>query len=61
MKPKTFYILMIVCGLSLFSSAKQSGKYCDNKTCCNYNKQKCSKQAKQADFELRPLQLVFGI
>ena len=66
MKPKTFYILAIVCSLSLLSSAKQSGQYCDKKTCCGYGKPKCPKQAAptrsaQADYNLPTLRLVFGI
>jgi len=64
MKPKTFYILMIVCSMSLFSSAKQTGKYCDKKTCCEYNKQQSMKQGKvaqQTDLDMPPLRLMFGI
>jgi hypothetical protein len=66
MKPKTFYLLMIICSMSLLSSAKQSGKDCD-KTCSGFSKQKCPKQAqpkaaKEADYDLPPLQLLmYGI
>lgn len=67
MKPKTIYMLMIICSMSLLSSAKQSGKYCD-KTCTGFTKQKCTEQAKPkaakeaASYDLPPLQLLtYGI
>jgi hypothetical protein len=67
MKPKTIYILMIICCMGLLSSAKQSGKDCDKTTCNGFTKQKCPKQAqpktaKEADYDLPPLQLLmYGI
>jgi hypothetical protein len=67
MKQKTFYILAIICCMSLFSSAKQSGKNCDDKICCKQNKLKVAKQvqakpAVKTGFDLSPLQVfVFGM
>ena len=63
MKLKTLYILILICSMSFFSSAKQSGKNCDNRTCCNMSKPVTtklarSKMAKEADFDLPPLQLL---
>ena len=40
MKPKTFYILLLICSLSLFSSAKQAGSKCDKQNCCKFYEQK---------------------
>ncbi len=63
MKQKIFYILILICSISFFSSAKQTGKNCDKRTCCNMSKpvttkQDRSKMAKEADFDLPPLQLL---
>jgi hypothetical protein len=67
MKPKTIYLIMIICSMSLLSSAKKSGQDCDKKTLSGFNKQKCTKQAqpksaREADYDLPPLQLLmYGI
>jgi hypothetical protein len=58
MKQKTFYILAIVCCMSLFSSAKQIGKKCDH--LCKYDQSKCPKQVlketkEKAGYDLSPL------
>jgi hypothetical protein len=63
MKQKIFYILLIICCMSLFSSAKQSGKESIRKTCCDLSKAKCTNQirpkaAKETDFDLPPLKLL---
>ena len=34
MKPKTFYLLLIVCTISLFTAARQVEKKCDKQKCC---------------------------
>jgi len=64
MKQKTIYILVIVCCLSLFSSAKQAGKKeCPQKGCCQFSKQKLAEKEAQAkekakkSYDLSPLQL----
>ncbi|MEI9807061.1 MAG: hypothetical protein WDO16_03800 [Bacteroidota bacterium] len=63
MKQKTIYIILIVCCLSLFSSAKQMGKEeCVKKSCCKINELKAARERdakKQAEktYDLSPLQL----
>jgi len=67
MKPKTFYILMIICGMSLLSAAKQVGTKCDKQKCCRLNEQKAGKKllpkgAEKASYGHSPLSLcLFGI
>ena len=57
----------LICCMSIFSSAKQSGNNCDKKSHCMPNKQNCTKQSRpesgaRMGFDLSPLQLfVFGI
>jgi hypothetical protein len=63
MKSKTIYLLMIICSMSLLSSAKNG---CDKTICNGFSKQKCPKQAlqtaeKEADLSLPPLQVMFTI
>ncbi len=49
MKPKTIYILMIICSMSLFSAAKQAGSKCDKQKCCKFYQEKSeTKPARQA-------------
>jgi hypothetical protein len=62
MKQKTIYIIMIVCCLSLYSSAKQAGKgECPN--ACKLIRQKLAEKEAQAkeeakkSYDLSPLQL----
>jgi P pilus assembly chaperone PapD len=62
MKQKIFYIVVIVCCLSLFSSAKQAGKVCVKNTNCQLSKKKMEnavqdKNKGQAEFDLSPLRL----
>ena len=66
MKKKIVYILLVVCTMSLFSSAKQimRGK-ADNDCCCNDKKETNAENAKKATKEepnLPPFNLLpFGI
>ncbi len=62
MKPKTFYILMIICSVSLLSSAKQTGSKCDKQKCCKLNVQNADKKllpkgAEKTGFDHSPLSL----
>jgi hypothetical protein len=63
MKQKTIYIIVVVCCLSLFSSAKQAGKKeCPQKISCKLNKQKLEEEARakekaKASYDLSSLQL----
>ncbi|MDP4262381.1 MAG: hypothetical protein Q8941_07600 [Bacteroidota bacterium] len=64
MKQKTFYILIIICSIGLFSSARPNGKECDREACSRYNhssacaKPCLSKTVKEADMELPPMRLL---
>ena len=51
MKPKTIYILMIICAMSLIAAAKQADSKCDKQKCCKAYEQKGAKKLaeKQAD------------
>ena len=44
MNPKTVYILMIICSMSLFSSARQADSKCDKQSCCKFYEQKAAKK-----------------
>ena len=62
MKPKTFYILMIICSMSLFTAAKQVGSKCDKQKCCKLNEQKTEKKqlpkgAAKTGYDHSPLSL----
>jgi hypothetical protein len=66
MKKKIVYILLVVCSLSLFSSAKQIMRgTADNDCCCNNKKETNAVNTKKADKEelnLPPFNLLpFGI
>lgn len=61
MKPKTIYILMIICCMSLLSFAKQAHIACDKKA--GGYKAKCipvikASAIKEADVDLRPLRIL---
>jgi len=61
MKQKTIYIILVVCCLSLFSSAKQYGKTCVKDPCCKYSKQKAAakeaalREQAQKAYDISPL------
>jgi len=62
MKPKTFYILMIICSMSLLSAAKQGGSKCDKQKCARFYEQKAGKKlspqgVEKAGFDHSPLSL----
>ena len=62
MKPKTFYILMFIVCMSLFSAAKQAGSKCDKQKCCKLNEQKAAKKqlpkgAAKTGYDHSPLSL----
>jgi hypothetical protein len=66
MKKKIVYILLIVCSLSLFSSAKQIMRGAEDNDCCRNNKKDTNAMnTKKADKEvpnLPPFNLLpFGI
>jgi hypothetical protein len=63
MKQKIFYILMLICCMSLFSSAKQSGKVCTKKTIYSSGTPGITKQVEpkaenETEFDLPPLRLL---
>ena len=61
MKQKTIYIILVVCCLSLFSSAKQLGKNCVKNGGCKYSKQKAAvkeatlREQAQDAYDISPL------
>lgn len=63
MKLKIFYLLLLICGISMISSAKQ--KACKAGSCCRSQKEEFAPQIKSAGkngFDLSPLRhFVFNI
>jgi len=62
MKPKTIYILMIICAMSLIAAAKQADSKCDKQKCCKAYEQKSTqkmlpKSAEKAGYDHSPLSL----
>ena len=57
MKQKVFYIILVICCLSTFSSAKQTGKECQMNTCCKLKKQDTPKEKGNTDYNFYPLNL----
>jgi hypothetical protein len=62
MKPKTIYILMIICGMSLFAAAKQAGSKCDKQKSSKLSQQKACeklvpKGADKAGYDHSPLSI----
>jgi len=51
MKPKTIYILMIICSMSLFTAAKQAGSKCDKQNCCKLAEQRAARTLLQKGVE----------
>jgi hypothetical protein len=62
MKLKIFYILLIICCMSLFSSARPNDTEADRKCCCRISKTVCIKTSPlktvKADVDLPPLRLL---
>jgi hypothetical protein len=67
MNRKLFYMLVIFCSISIFSSAKQNGKKCGKENVCTVDKQnnssaKTIKENAKSDFNVSPTQLlIMGI
>ena len=51
MKPKTIYILIIICGMSLLSAAKQTGSKCDKQKSCKVTERKAAVKLLQKGVE----------
>ncbi|MBC7948856.1 MAG: hypothetical protein H7Y42_13285 [Chitinophagaceae bacterium] len=61
MKQKTCYILLVVCCMSLFSAAKQSGRKCDCRSSSSVPKTKTVPSATGSGYDLSPISFIINL